>query len=143
MKSQESPVGESNKSVRRFKNRVTPEGACLLECKPGDDADFVPASDYDALQAERDALKAAFDDRCRVIEMQLADKDALQSQLDRETQRLASLTQQRDGLREALELYGEHKHNCMVGHYSPSTGGPHDCECGLDAALTPAQEAQT
>ncbi len=37
--------------------------------------------------------------------------------------------------RAALGKYGEHKHNCLVGHYNPSTGGPHDCECGLDAAI--------
>jgi hypothetical protein len=56
----------TDKSARRFKNRVAPEGDCLLECKPGDDADFVLASDYDALQAafqaataERDALREA------------------------------------------------------------------------------------
>ncbi len=101
----------TDKSARRFKNRVTPEVDCLLECKPGDDADFVLASDYDALQ----------------------------SQLARETLRLASLTQQRDGMREVLDLYRLTRNAVIAGLPVSWT----DVDKRVNAALTPAQEAQT
>jgi hypothetical protein len=49
----------------------------------------VKAGDYDALraelarvQAERDSIKAAFEDRNRLIELQLEDKKALQAERD-------------------------------------------------------------
>jgi len=42
-------------------------------------------------------------------------------------------------LEAALEQYGQHEPDCkrLLGRYNPSTGGPHECTCGLDAALSP------
>jgi hypothetical protein len=61
-----------------------------------------------------------------------ADFDATVSRLQAE---LAEAKRELRASQEALETYGEHKHNCFVGHYNPGTGGPYQCNCGFDAAL--------
>jgi hypothetical protein len=85
--------------------------------------------------------------------------DALQSQLARETQRLASLTQQRDELEADAARYlwleerapivtatpeGDY---CVwqITFHSPYGVKANECDLdeAIDAALTPAQEAQT
>jgi hypothetical protein len=106
-------VGESNKV------KLTP--AWLKEIRK-DDAGwsdgYCNASPKDII-AQRRAL--------------IGEIDALQSQLARETQRLASLTQQRDVMHKALAFYA----NCDL------IGFDNDHGRIARAALTPAQEAQT
>jgi hypothetical protein len=130
--SQESPVGESNK-VKRYWTDMDQavdfgdeEYEPTFRCKLS-----VSADDFDALQAERDMYRTSADNLA-------LDKLGLQSQL-------AHLTQQRD----AIQL-SEHRLTAALKairatlpHIDGNRMSIHNMLFVIDAALTPAQEAQT
>ncbi len=81
--------------------------------------------------------------RCPVIPsvvMPFAEKGYNEAKWNTRINSHASLLSHNKTLREALQIYGEHRHNCLVGHYNPGTGGPHECNCGFDEALAQSKE---
>jgi hypothetical protein len=118
--SQESPVGESNKKeltgVPVFWDAIGGVYVCPVPEGERPERYVISVADYEAY-------------------------DALQSQLDRETQSLASLTQQRDGYREEIRMA---LFDLTVRtDFKTQADRLLYIERNLRAALTPAQEAQT
>lgn len=87
-----------------------------------------------ALTALQDSLRELVAARAEIERLKANDNRRIEIGNELQAE-IATLRAENEGMREALDSYGEHRHNCLGGHYNPGTGGPHDCDCGFDAAL--------